>query len=1026
MTASGSGTRIFTVPPGVPFLRELAAAILAGGFPHEALPEPDPVALMDYRLFLPTRRATRALAQAFVELSPANAQLLPRISPLGDVDEDELLVVGEADAEALESILDLPPAISGVERQLLLTRFILDWERRARTRTEARIHSPAQAAYLAQELAGLIDAVETEQADWSSLEALVSEEFSEHWQDTLDFLDLLRTDLPREMEVRGLINPMHRRNLLLKSQAKMLREEAPAGPVIAAGSTGSIPATAELLQAVAGMDRGAIVLPGLDLHMDTVGWNAVEPNHPQFGMKQLLERLGVTREHVNVLPGVEASEPLARRSRFISEVVRPAVTTDAWVSEVGTQATAEIPKGLDGVAMIVAPAQREEALAIALVMREALEAPDNTVALVTPDRGLARRVASELLRWGVAVDDSAGLPLHAMPQGSLALLVVEAAAASWAPVELLALLKHPLVTLGRERTEVLHNTRLLELAALRGSLSPRGFSSIATALHIAREKAADENAHVHRAVKNLRQDEWQGLSEFLVDVEQLLAPFESALENALSAPPIDAVTAHIQVLEALTALADSDAPVIWNGEGGEALGGLFAAILDCPDLVPRLSRTEYGAFFANLIQGRLVRPRRPAHARAAIWGPLEARLLHADVMILGGLNEGVWPRAASTGAFLNRPMRRDFGLEPPERRTGLAAHDFVQGANAPNVYLSWSEKVDGAPVGPSRWVLRLQTLVGDSEQLLDNRWVSWALGLDEAGPPQPVARPAPRPSVDKRPRSMSVTRVEEWVRDPYATFTRSILKLGAVDPLATEPGAADRGSLIHAIMHLYAGEGPFTPAELALSSLMSIGQAQFAAYLEFPEVAAFWWHRFTRIAEWLVETDGFSTLDLESRLTEVEGHTVLEAPAGSFTLKARADRLDIRSAGWTIYDYKTGAVPSEKQMASGLAPQMPLEAVIALHGGFADKNCSTVEDLVFVRLSGGAVPGEYKGLNRETANDLAEACLDGLLRRIAIFDKQETPYLPRRVPEFERWPGEFDHLSRYLEWSRTQRQDAVS
>src|SRR5690606_20009946 len=115
---------------------------------------------------------------------------------------------------------------------------------------------------------------------------------------------------------------------------------------------------------------------------------------------------------------------------------------------------------------------------------------------------------------------------------------------------------------------------------------------------------------------------------------------------------------------------------------------------------------SYSYFFDELLSARVVRPRFGLHPRLFIWGPLEARLQHADRMILGGLNEGTWPGEANIDPWVNRPMRAAMGLEPPERRIGLSAHDFAEGASAEEAVLSRALKVEGAPAVASRWWLR--------------------------------------------------------------------------------------------------------------------------------------------------------------------------------------------------------------------------------------------------------------------------------------------------------------------------------
>ena len=1015
---------VYTTPPGEPFLSALAGAVLDGSLPGTAAGPPDPVSLVDYRIMVPTRRAARALIDEFLSASGGGAQLLPRITPLGDVDEDELMLSGAPALADDAQELEIGPAISPLQRRLLLTRFILEWARgddpAARS---ASIHTPAQAAMLAADLARLIDMFETEQADWNALEGLVDTEFSAHWQASLSFLDLLRVALPDALELLGLMNPMARRNLLLEAEARRLDDSGWELPIIAAGSTGSIPATAGLLGVVAGLPAGALVLPGLDMHLDDAAWSGLGPEHPQYGMKQLLERIGITRESVTALPGTEPLGPRALRTGFLSEVMRPAAATDDWARTVQGFDPEGMSAALDGMRVITAPTRRDEALSIALIMRHVLDEPGRTAALVTPDRSLARRVAAELARWKLEVDDSAGTPLTATPQGTFVLLLIDALAGGLAGVPLLALLKHPLAAFGLAPAEVRRLAGLLEVSALRGPAPPRGIQGLRRVVDGRAAREPSPMMRPHPAVERIGTADWKALSEFLDRLETVLGPLAKIFEGAGSMSPGDLIRANLHAAEAACAVPgqkDDEPSRLWQGDAGEALAGFFSGLMESESQVPLSDPQDYGPFLTSLMAGTMVRPRAGRHPRLFIWGLLEARLMQADVVILGGLNEGIWPPQAMTDAWLNRPMRSGIGLEPPERRIGLAAHDFVQAAAAERVYLTHAEKVDGTPAVPSRWLLRLRALLGGvdgaNDALADTQWVSWSLGTDHTDTYRPIARPDPRPPVEARPRRMSVTRVEEWIRDPYATYARSILGLQPLAPLAADPSAAERGSIIHDVLHRFVREA----RETTLEELLRIGRETFRAYLDYPDVEAFWWPRFERAARWLIDQGLFEESGISRRLTEISGEIVIPAPFGPFTLSARADRIDITEAGTaTLIDYKTGLAPSEKQMASGLSPQLPLEAAITAAGGFTDAGPVNAGRLVFIRITGGEPPGEVKEPGKHGAMELAGDALEGLTRRIEAFDDEEVPYLPRVAPEFERTSRDFDHLGRYLEWAKS-------
>ena len=375
---------VVSIPAGAPFLKTLAGALM------------DSPTLADDVVLLPTHRAGRALVEAFAEAADGGTLLLPRILSLGELDADEIAIRAEAEP-GLADDLSLKPAIPALARRLLLARLVMQRDRQI---------PPDRALQLAGALARLIDEVQFNQLDFGRLDALVPEEFAEHWQETLDFLSIVTKAWPAILEEQGRLDPIDRRNRLYKAQIALWRKAPPEGRVIAAGSTGIMPATADLLACIAGLPRGLVVLPGLDRHLDDGGWEAVEEGHPQWALKHLLERLGVERAAV---PDWLEERP-SPRSRLVAEAMRPAETTEAWRS-----LAPEIGDGAEGLTVARFANPAAEAGAVALMLREAVER-GRSAALVTPDRDLARRVSIELGRWDLLADDSAGQPLGRRPR----------------------------------------------------------------------------------------------------------------------------------------------------------------------------------------------------------------------------------------------------------------------------------------------------------------------------------------------------------------------------------------------------------------------------------------------------------------------------------------------------------------------------------------------------------------------------------------------------------------------------------
>lgn len=1030
--------KLWTIPPGVPFLDCLARALLGGPLvPGSGTPG---FALADATILLPTRRACRALGEALVAANDGAPLLLPRIRALGDVDIADLaleggLLPGDLAAEFPDersAVGALPPAISSLERLLALARLIEAWGEKVTPEAlclpdgvEPRLPgSAAMALYLAGDLARLMDMMETEGIDPARLETIVPDGFARYWQIALDFLAIVGKAWPDYLDERGLISPARRRDLLLEMEADRLSRTQPRAPIIAAGSTGSIPATARLLGVISRLPAGGVVLPGLDLDSDEEDWREVlaAPSHPQHSMALLLERIGAERVAVQPLPGIALSAASLARARLAREALRPAPRTDQWHKGTAGPAGAD-EKAAGGLTLIAARGLEEEALTIAAIMRESAERADETAALVTPDRALARRVCAELMRWGLAVDDSAGIALAATPLGLFARLCAEIMAEGLKPVPLLALLKHPLARLAMAPARLRRAARILEIAVLRGPRLAPTIDALRRRLAGALDDLeAGRDRDLARA--RLKRADWELAGELLDRLEDTLGgPAEI---SGGKQPLADLIRRHRALCERLAAGAE-EMP-LYDGPAGMALAAIFDQAQGEEQSGWHVAPSAYPALFTGLISGQPVRPQGTADARLHILGLLEARLLSFDRLILAGLNEGVWPGEAKTDPWLSRPMRAALGLPAPERRIGLAAHDFVQGFCASQVVLSRSDRRDGDPCGESRWLLRLQAVLPeggtlDRARAEGEKWLAIARALDAAPDWAPAPAPAPRPPLALRPRRLSVTEIETWNRDPYAIYARHVLGLAPLDALDEAPSAADRGTVIHAALQRFIETQPENAemAETAAARLLAVGEALFAELPEAPEIKAFWWRRFVRAANWFAAAHETERETIRKSFTERRGKLRIGAPGGDFTLSGRADRIDLLKDGTlAIVDYKTGEPPSENQVASGLIPQLSLEAAMAAKGGFAEDGVAAapVGRLAYISLPGGAPPGKIRELKKIPPEELAAEALAGLKRKIAAFDNEATPYLSRPHPMFASKYAEYDHLARVMEWAR--------
>lgn len=984
---------LLTLPADTPFLDAIASGWLdrAGD---------DPIAIARGLILLPTRRSARALAEAFLRVTDGRPLLLPRITALGALDEAPLSLTGA---------LDLPPAVEPMQRLAALTRLILAMH------GDGGAPRTADGAWpLAEELAALMDEAERAEIDLRErLPDAADPAFAQHWARTLEFLRIVTEFWPEWLADNGLMNPAARQVALLDAQARAWTDDPPVEPVLIAGTTAGIPAVARLLKVVAQCANGQVVLPALDLGMTDAAWEAIDDSHPQAGLARLLADLGATRGDVRLWGGSDRSA--GARFAALSQALLPARALSAWRAPAGSDA--DHPRqALAGVTRLTASDQQEEAEAIALILRDTLETAGARAALVTPDRMLAERVTAALARSGVVADDSAGEKLINTPQAVFLRLLARAVTEGLAPVPLLALLKHPLAAAGVDPGRCRADARRLEQMCLRGPRPPHGLAG----LRMAVDRSGDDQ-----------------LVAFLARLEPALEPALRAATAAAIAPS-DALTAIIAAAELLATTADTaGADRLWSGEEGAALAERLASVLAVAPMLPDQPNRVVPGLIDAILNGAVVRGRRAIrgrdggeHPRVFIWGLLEARLQSVDRLVLGSLAEGVWPPQSDPGPWLSRPMRARVGLPSPEVIVGQAAHDFLSATcSAPEVVLSCPVRRDGAPAVPARWLTRLDAwLAGQGlDSLPRHQAAGWARLLDTpADGPRPVAPPTPSPPVSLRPRRLSVTAIETWLRDPYAIYARYILGLDKLKPLDEPTDAADYGEMVHAALHRFLQQvGTSWPPQAAthLRRMMTTTLARSGVR---PALVAWWAPRLERIADWVAEQETQRRSDKPAThlASEATGQVTLPRPGGLFILMGRADRIERRTdGGIALLDYKTGTVPTQSAVAAGYASQLLLEAMMAEAGGFGPDFQGPPAELIYWRLTGGTDAGKetrlYSAKNADLPTEVtsAKSRLEAL---IDAFDDPARPYLSHpnlaQAPRF----ADYAFLARVPEWAAAE------
>ena len=890
--------------------RGFADALVSGLIPRY---RDDDLGLARLTLLLPNQRAARTITEAFVraQTGSTGGMLLPRMVVVGDLDLDEAL--GPLFDPLIDA--DIPPAADPTRRWLRLAELIGDIEGEAAPKGAALLRR----AYLAGRTMDRLRVEGIDPADLMSeaVIGLVGEQ-AEHWRAaTLSFLKL-QAHWQADLAAQGEIDAPTRRNRLFDAAARGWKANPPPHPIVAAGVTSGSPALARLLRVVADLPDGAVVLPDLDLSLSDEVWDqlglagipaevggpyfgrADAVTHPQYHLKLLLGRMGIARGEVRAWhrSGPAAAPP--ERARAISNLFLPPAASAVWVD------LPERQRRLAAVRLMQTDHPGHEAQAIAILIRQMLEEPEKRVALVTPDRALAARVVAHLGRWGIKADDSAGQPLPMTAAGRLFLLLAQILAEGAAPVPLIAALSHPLVRSGRgfggqARAAWLDNVRALDMA-LRGPRPGVGLAPIAA---LVARKAA------HGA---LRLQAWWD------EVAAILAPLMMGEAEMSLADLIDTLS---QAAEALCGEG------LWGQSDGRALSAfvetLGAAARDRGTAIPP---RDLPAALRDAMERVSVRPQWGGHPRVTVYGLLEARMARADLIICGGLVEGVWPAAPRPDALLPPAVLRHLGVAGEDFRIGLSAHDLAGCLGAPQVVLSWARRDVGGPVIPSRFVLRVEAMLGAelADKHRETRVPEWARDIDLGKLVPPHPRPQPNPTPDQRRVDIAVTALDRLRADPYQFYAQAILGLRRLDPLDADPTPAWRGTAVHDILDRWHRDGaaPGTLAQTAAHVLDQMGAH--------PLERSLWRPRLVAALAWI---DGEVTaLTAEGRRvlkTEIRGEMRLDG----IRIHGRADRIDALPDGaLAIIDYKTGQPPSGNMVAAGFALQLGLIGLIARDGGF--------------------------------------------------------------------------------------------
>ena len=962
--------RVFGLPPGADFAQDLVLGLTL----RMVGQSPEAMARVD--LYVNTRRMQRRIETVFASLG---AGFLPRIRLITDL------------ADPLDRI-NLPKPVPALKRQLELAELV-----RKLIEADPGL-APRSAVYdLAESLGALLDEMQAEGVTPDDIAALDVTDQSGHWERAQRFLQIVThyfdpdSDTPDAAAVN---------RLALRMKLSRWEDVPPQNPIIIAGSTGSRGSAFQLMTAAAKLPQGAVILPGFDSDMPDSTWDVLRndvrntdamqgEDHPQFRFARLLDRLHM--RHSDVARWAPTPPPSAARNALVSLALRPAPVTDQWLSD-GPNLP-PLAEATQSLTLLEAASPRDEARAIALRLRQAAE-DQTTAALISPDRMLTRRVSALLDRWGILPDDSAGTPAQLTAPGRLLRHIAQLRVNGPTADQLLTLLKHPLCHSGADRGQHRLWTSELELF-IRGKGIP------------------------YPDLPQLMA--WKGTD----DAQEWLNWIDRCfLQPAVMTqqPLGEHVTQHITQAQSICAGSKSDdASELWNKKAGETCKAAFDTLIENAGFGGTISARDYADLVDNLLRSHEVRDRDAPHPHILIWGTIEARVMGADLVILGGLNEQSWPGSPPADPWLNRRMRQNAGLLLPERRIGLSAHDFQQAVGAKEVWLSRAVRSEDAETVPSRWMNRLTNLLRglpdtggphalNEMQARGDVWLTLGRVLEKPIPTPAAPRPSPVPPVRVRPVELSVTNIEKLIRDPYTIYASKILRLRPLHPIQHAPNPMHRGTVIHKVFEEFVSDTAKSGVPISEQTLLSTARRILDAEVPWPTDRIQWRVRIEKIAHWFIENEQARQSTAAPVLFESQGAMDIADPP--FRITAKADRIDLndRSEAF-VYDYKTGTAPTKNQQLQ-FDVQLLVTAALILEGGFDGFNPRFVSEARYISLSGNG--SEVPAPLDECPPDRTIGMLKSLIQ---AYRDPDTGYTARNRAHKDSFSSDYDQLSRYGEWT---------
>jgi ATP-dependent helicase/nuclease subunit B len=1007
---------VFNIPAGVSFFDCLAQGIIQH---YNNQPE----LFSKITIFLPSKQNIKTLKESFFKINHGKILLLPKIRSLGDMLDNEMSLLPDIETSPY-AILSQKKVINYKSRHLALTRFILETFKSTKN---ANI-SYQEGFSLAATLLELLDSLQLEQISPTILKEIKIDGYIENWQKNLDIINSVTELWTNYLVSHNYCDPIIHRNAIFNYLSHYWLNNPSNAPVIIAGSIDSTPASAHFIKSIGCLEKGCIVLSGLDTGLTEKDIHNLNPNHPQYELYKLIHYFGNDVASIENWTSTDKflTNRHKQRQKLCHEIMRSSETTESWINIAERLSNHDISQAIQDINIIHAPNERKEASAIALIIREAMETPNKSIALVTPNRLLVQRVKAILTRWNIIPNDSAGIALSSLPQGIYFKLLCDVLESNFAPIQLLSFLKHPFSNAGFAKGDFKTQVYRLEKQILRGVAPSNGLQGYRQALKLKIELLKNKSDIDAEKSKHLH------LSLSLIDfLERLFSPI-IALDDYCTMT--DFTETFINLINQCACTDTQNATeLFWSDDAGQCANDLLSSFIDISDSLGFLPKQAIYNHIKEFSAKTSIHKNFGYDKNVFIWGTSEARLQQADIMILAGLTEGSWPVSPQANIWLSRPMQEQLGLTTPERHIGLSAHEFVQAICSSKIFLTYSAESNGSPNIPSRWIISLENIIQGvftSTDILKNLYntpyLSWLEQLDNTDIiPIPAKRPMPKPPINLRPKAISVTDAEKWLRDPYTIYCKHILNLKKLNGIDEELNASEKGTIIHKLFNDFtiATQTGFhgSPEQI----MNNIVNNLLESLKQRPLLYIFWGNRLHYICTQFVEFEIERRKKLTPILSEIDGKISFQTTQGDFTIKARCDRIDLTQDNQAIIvDYKTSSssAPSYEQMKIGLAPQLPLQAIILEQGGFGKPYQSCAAHYIIVNETKNP-PFEIKEMKSKQSlssdkpfNALIHDIFEDFKIWVEKYNDINTAYISRRLPQFLKYEGDYDHLARVKEW----------